>query len=253
MSYTVKLDLYEGPIGVLLTLIQGADLDIYQLSITDLVNDFMAEIELRKRLDLEVATEFLLVAATLIEIKCRKLFPTTSLLDDDEELAFFEERDLLLARLLEAKTYRDVSSVFGTLIELGMARYRREVGFGIELAYLVPDPLSHNQADDLALAYERVMRATTPEVLSTHHVTPLPRMSVLEAREILLERLLATKDNSFEVVTSLASSKIEVVLYFLGLLELYKLGIIDAVQTELGSITIEVKGDLDQLTKATEE
>ena len=116
MSYTVKLDLYEGPIGVLLTLIQGADIDIYQLSITDLVADFMAEIELRKRLDLEIATEFLLVAATLIEIKCRKLFPSSSLLDDDEELAFFEERDLLLARLLEAKTYRDVSSEFSPII-----------------------------------------------------------------------------------------------------------------------------------------
>ena len=251
MSYTVKLDLYEGPIGVLLSLIQGSDIDIYQLSITDLVNDFMAEIELRKRLDLEVATEFLLVAATLIEIKCRKLFPSTSSLDDDEELAFFEERDLLLARLLEAKTYRDVSNVFGTLIDLGMARFGREVGFGGELAHLVPDPLSNIGAGDLAAAYERALRATTPEALSTHHVTPLPKMSVVEAREILLNRLLESRNNSFEVVTSLASSKIEVVLYFLGLLELYKLGLIDAVQNGMGAITIEVIGDRDQLSKAT--
>ncbi|MDA8196279.1 MAG: ScpA family protein [Actinomycetota bacterium] len=246
MSYTVKLDLYEGPIGVLLTLIQGADIDIYQLSITDLVADFMAEIELRKRLDLEIATEFLLVAATLIEIKCRKLFPSSSLLDDDEELAFFEERDLLLARLLEAKTYRDVSSVFGTLIELGAARFGREVGFGVELSHLVPDPLSNLDPIELANAYDKALRASTPESLSTHHVTPLPRMSVLEAREILLSRLVETKSNSFEVVTTLASTKIEVVLYFLGLLELYKLGLIRASQGEFGGILIEVIDDTDK-------
>ena len=166
-------------------------------------------------------------------------------------LAFFEERDLLLARLLEAKTYRDVSNVFGTLIDLGMARFGREVGFGGELAHLVPDPLSNIGAGDLAAAYERALRATTPEALSTHHVTPLPKMSVVEAREILLNRLLESRNNSFEVVTSLASSKIEVVLYFLGLLELYKLGLIDAVQNGMGAITIEVIGDRDQLSKAT--
>ncbi|CAG4915303.1 MULTISPECIES: segregation/condensation protein A [Acidithrix] len=230
MSFEVKMDIYEGPIGLLLSLIQGQDLDVYQLSISKLVSDYLVEIERRKAIDLEVATEFLLVAATLLEIKCRRLFPNLTALDDEEEIAFFEERDLLLARLLECKTYRDVSLVIASLLEVGGRRRSRDAGFGIELSHLVADPLGKVSPDKLALVYREVVSRQPKESLGPIHVTPLPKVSVAQARDKILARLTLKKEVPFDELIEFSSHRIEIVVMFLGLLELFKLGKIEISQ-----------------------
>ncbi len=105
MAYDVCTPVYEGPFEMLLHLILQEEVDLWELSLTDLVDSFLRELEAVGSLDLDVATQFLLVASTLIELKARRLLPGIADAELDEELMRFEERDLLLSRLLACKTF----------------------------------------------------------------------------------------------------------------------------------------------------
>ena len=109
MAYEVTTPVYEGPFDLLLHLILREQVDLYEVSLAAIVDAYLAELERIQSLDLDVATEFLLIAATLVELKARRLLPGRDDVDLDEELALWEERDLLLARLLECKTFKDVA------------------------------------------------------------------------------------------------------------------------------------------------
>ena len=113
----VTTPVYEGPFDLLLQLILKEDVDIYEIDLAKIVDAYLAEIGRMRDLDLDVATEFLLIAATLVELKSRRLLPGSADVDLDEEFALWEERDLLLARLIECKTFKDVSQVFAELAE----------------------------------------------------------------------------------------------------------------------------------------
>ena len=108
---------YEGPFDLLLQLILAEEVDIYEVSLARIVDAYLAEIERMQALDLDVATEFLLIAATLVELKARRLLPGAADVDLDDELALWEERDLLLARLLECKTFKDVARCSAALAD----------------------------------------------------------------------------------------------------------------------------------------
>src|SRR5918994_126159 len=128
MAIDVATPVYEGPFDLLLQLILAEEVDLYEVSLARIVDAYLAEIERLQALDLDVATEFLLIAATLVELKARRLLPGTADLDLDEELALWEERDLLLARLLECKTFKDVSQVFNHLADQADRSVARQVG-----------------------------------------------------------------------------------------------------------------------------
>ena len=113
MAYDVATPVFEGPFDLLLHLILREQVDIYEVSLSRIVDAYLVEIERLQSVDLDVATEFLLIAATLVELKARRLLPGRDDIDLDDELALWEERDLLLARLLECKTFKDVAGVFG--------------------------------------------------------------------------------------------------------------------------------------------
>ena len=230
LSVEVKLDVYEGPVGLLLSLIQAQSIDVYQISIAQLVQGYLAEIEARRSLDLEVATEFLIVAAMLLDIKCRKLFPRENL-DDDEDMAFFEERDLLLARLLECKTYRDVSGVLSVMMANGSRRYPRIVGFGDDVKHLVRDPLTDITLDQLGTTFIKLLKQQAQKiVINDMHITPLPKMSIQVAREKILDRLSRGIGLTFDDICRGSTLRIDIVVYFLGLLELLRLGKITVEQ-----------------------
>ena len=106
---------YEGPFDLLLQLILAEEVDIHEVSLARIVDAYLAEIERMQQLDLDIATEFLLIAATLVELKARRLLPEPTDVDVDDELALWEERDLLLARLLECKTFKDAATVLRQL------------------------------------------------------------------------------------------------------------------------------------------
>ena len=131
MGYEVRTAVYEGPFDLLLHLILRQEVDLWELSLATIVDEYLTELERLESLDLDVATEFLLIAATLVELKTRRLLPAPSDLDLDEDLLRFEERDLLLARLLECKTFKDAARAISALMrraERSVARAGRARG-----------------------------------------------------------------------------------------------------------------------------
>src|SRR3954453_4718779 len=109
MGYEVVTPVFEGPFDLLLHLIVKQEVDLWEIDLATIVDPYLASVEQLGRLDLDVATEFLLIAATLVELKARRLLPAPEAIDLDEELARWEHRDYLLARLLECKTFQDAA------------------------------------------------------------------------------------------------------------------------------------------------
>ena len=117
VAIEVATPVYEGPFDLLLHLIMREEVNIHEISLSTIVDAYLTELAKMKELDLEIATEFLLIAATLIEIKARRLLPGKENIDLDDELALWGERDLLLARLLECKTFKDVAKILAEFVD----------------------------------------------------------------------------------------------------------------------------------------
>ena len=128
MPYEVTTPVFEGPFDLLLHLILKEEVDLWEISLARIVDAFCEEVEKMQRVDLDVATEFLLIAATLVELKARRLLPGRDDVDLDEELSRFEQRDLLLARLLDCKTFQDAARVLHTRLVEGGRSVPRTAG-----------------------------------------------------------------------------------------------------------------------------
>src|SRR4051812_13363480 len=238
MAFAVATPVFEGPFDLLLHLILREQVDIYEVSLTRIVDAYLEEIERVQVVDLDVATEFLLIAATLVELKARRLLPGRDDVDLDDELALWEERDLLLARLLECKTFKDVAGVFGVLADGADRSFGRACGPDDRFAALMPDLLEGIKPRHIHSAY---LRATTPKVVPTidlFHVSPV-KASVADAMTELLDELPRVGRISFHRLTSGLIDRLEVIVRFLALLEMFKQGMVELDQTErFGDIDI---------------
>ena len=182
-------------------------------------------------IDLDLATEFLLIAATLIELKTRRLLPRKDDGDLDEELALWEERDLLLARLLDSKTFKDVASVFSDLVSRADLSFPRMAGPEERFATLMPDLLEGASPLRLQRAYFRAAAQKPPKVIGLEHVAPI-RASVADALITVSEQLRVDGRSTFRKLVAGITDRIEVVVRFLAILELYKQGRVDLDQVE---------------------
>ena len=117
VGVTVTTAVYQGPFDLLLGLILREEVELYEVSLSGIVDAYLTELECLEGLDLEMATEFLLIAAILVELKVRRLLPSDRRVDPDDEFGLWEERDLLLARLVECKTFKDAAVVLRGLSE----------------------------------------------------------------------------------------------------------------------------------------
>jgi segregation and condensation protein A len=245
MPYEVTTPVYEGPFDLLLHLILREQVDLYQVSLAAIVDAYLAEMERMDGLDLEVATEFLLIAATLVELKARRLLPGRDDIDLDEELALYEERDLLLTRLLECKTFKDVAATLDRLTDAAGRSVARVAPMEERFAGLVPDLLDGVTPQRLRLAFER---ATTPRPvprIDLDHVAPI-RASVADAVAELLAELPGAGRVSFRRLTAGVTERLEVIVRFLAVLELCKQGLVALDQAEtFGAIEITWLGDDD--------
>ena len=230
VGYDVQTSVYEGPFDMLLHLILRDQVDLYQVSLTGIVDAFLAELDRMSELDLESATEFLLIAATLVELKARRLLPGDPDPDLDDELGRWEERDLLLARLLECKTFKDAAAAFQGLSEAASRSVPRRSGLEDRFVGLVPDLLEGVTAADLAAAMARAM---TPRPVPTVDISHLHmvRASVADAVIELADELPRVGSIGFLALTAPLVERLEVVVRFLALLELFKQGLVDLVQT----------------------
>ena len=238
MPYEVQTAVFEGPFDLLLHLILREQVDLYEVSLSTIVDAYLQEVERLDALDLEVATEFLLIAATLIELKSRRLLPGENDLELDEELALWSERDLLLARLLECKTFKDAARVLARLAD-GAARCRPRVA-GVDDRYcdMVPDLLEGVGPDDLRRAFLRASAPRPIPRIDLDHVAPI-RASVTDAVEELLDELPRVGRIGFRELTASLVERLDVVVRFLAILELFKQGAVDLLQARtFGDIQI---------------
>lgn len=238
VAVDVATPVYEGPFDLLLHLIMREELDIHEISLSQIVDAYLAELAKMQELDLEVATEFLLIAATLVELKARRLLPGRENVDLDDELALWEERDFLLARLLECKTFKDVAKILSGFVDEADRVYGRTVGPDERFDGVTPDLLE-------GLTVEKLQRglisAITPRPrveLNLFHVSPI-RFTVAEAVEEMMDELPRVGETSFRRLTSSLVERLEIVVRFLAILELYKQGYIELDQVDrFGDIVV---------------
>jgi segregation and condensation protein A len=241
MDYVVKTEVFEGPFDLLLHLIARQRVDIWQVSLSRITEDYLAEVRRMRELNLEVATEFLVVAATLLELKAARLLPAPGS-DGDEVEAALEERDLLFARVLQYRAYKQVAGLFGTRMAGQAAYVPRRVGAEDVLRRIVPQLLVGVAPEELArLAAAAFVPAPTPEV-ATSHIAP-PKLSVAEAVTSLAGRLQQQGASSFEELVGRQAVPIEVVVGLLAVLELYKRSLVELDQTStFGEIAVRWTG-----------
>jgi segregation and condensation protein A len=229
VPYEVQTPLFEGPFDLLLHLILREQVDLYELQLAGIVDAYLRQIEQMENLDLDVATEFLLIAATLVELKARRLLPGDDDVDLDDELALWEERDLLLARLLECKTFKDAAIALSVLAADAGRSYPRTAGLEDRFLSVAPDLLDGITPDAVRAAF---LRATAPKPVlrvELEHVAPI-RASVTDAVEELLDELPRAGRISFRRLTGGLVEKLDIVVRFLAVLELFKHGLVELEQ-----------------------
>lgn len=245
MTIDVSTPVYEGPFDLLLQLILQEKVDIYEVDLSVIVDRYLVELERIQALDLDVATEFLLIAATLVELKTRRLLPGSDDIDLDEEFSLWEERDLLLARLIECKTFKDVAQVFSRLADEADLSFPRLVGPDERFAGLIPDLLEGTSVRRLQSAAIRALTPRPEPIVDLFHVNPI-RFTVAEAVAELIDELPRVGRISFRRLTADLGERLEVIVRFLAVLELFKQGVVDLDQPErFGDIQVIWTADGD--------
>ncbi|MHB1510507.1 MAG: segregation and condensation protein A [Acidimicrobiales bacterium] len=245
MAYEVRTQIYEGPFDVLLRLINEQRVELYEVSLSDIVDAFLAEIAGLERVDLEGATEFLLIAAILVELKSRRLLPDLESAVREEDFALLEERDYLLARLVECTTFSAAGRRLLELENRASRSYPRIAGPDERFAGLAPDLLAGVCLDDLRQAAQRALAERPKPRVEIEHVL-VDEVTVAEVVQSLVHLLGRSGPVTFRELTSDARSRNEVVVHFLGVLELYKQGLVELDQVvTFGDLVVTWVGGSD--------
>ena len=239
MAYAVSTPAFEGPIDLLLHLVTSHEVDVLDIPLLPVVDGFVAVLsEQRQLIDFNQLSEFLLVASILVELKSQKLLPGREAADEDEDLIGWEERDLLLARLLECRAYAAAADVFVALAERASRSVPREVGLDDDFVVHAPDLLAGITPEDVAEAYVRGSAERSVPRVDLSHVT-VDTVSVSEAVSELIAMPESARATSFRVLVEGCRTRIEVIVRFLALLELCKMGRVTLGQgTTFGDLAI---------------
>jgi segregation and condensation protein A len=241
-AHSVALDVFEGPLDLLLHLITRRRIDIYEVSLAAIASDYVAALRDRDDLDLESATGFLVVAATLLELKSSRLLPGPA--EAPEEARLLEERDVLLARLVECSTFRAAGAWIAGRLEEGGSAHGRTAGLEPRFAGLVPDVLAGTSIEDLARAAARSLAPRPEPEIDVTHIAPATA-SVRDAIHTLAAQLRVGSEMTFRELCSSARRRMDVVVRFLGLLELFKAGAVSLGQADrFGEIRARWTGEV---------
>lgn len=227
MSVHITTPVFEGPLDLLLQLITRRKVDITAVSLSDIVTDYLAVLEGMRALDLEITSEFLLIAATLIQMKTRQLLPGDEI-DIDLELELKAERDRLLARLLACVTFKDVAAVLEARWREGVLYLPRRGGLDRDDIPPPPPPIIPVDPPGLAQIMTNILERTPPSVTMDHLDWEMP--SVERAITSLRTRVRQNLTTTFTELVSDCTQTAEIVAYFLALLELVRWGVIGVSQ-----------------------
>ncbi|MEJ0014588.1 MAG: segregation/condensation protein A [Actinomycetota bacterium] len=225
-AFSVHLSNFDGPFDLLLQLISRHKMDITDIALGVVTDDFIAYIRALEGSemgwDLDQTTEFLVVAATLLDLKAARLLPSGEI-EDEGDLALLEARDLLFARLLQYRAFKEIASIFQGRIELADKSFARLVAMESHFAQLLPEVLIGVGPNRFAAIAERVLHPKSAPVLSVDHLH-LPLVSVAQEAAKMVDALRMSGRSSFRTLIGDAESTLVVVARFLALLELYREG-----------------------------
>jgi segregation and condensation protein A len=258
-GFTVHLEVFEGPFDLLLSLIAKRQLDVTLVALAQVTDEFLAHIRAGgDDWDLDQASSFLVVAATLLDLKVARLLPSAEV-EDEEDLALLEARDLLFARLLQYRAFKQMAAVLGERFADEGRRYPRQVPMEPAFTALLPEVLLGVTPQQFAEAAARAMTPRPRPEVGLDHLHA-PKVSVREQAVVLAARLKTAGSASFRGLSADAGSVLVVVARFLALLELYREGAVAFDQvTPLGDLHIrwiageEVAAELDRWAHETGE
>jgi len=231
MTYQVQLEIFAGPLDLLLHLIEQSKLDIYDIPIAIITEQFLSYLHTIELLNLEVAGDFIVMAATLMQIKARMLLPKPVTLDNREDVEDEEDpRKELVDRLMEYKRIKEASHLLRELEQEQMMFFARSGGvFTDQQLAPVSDPLKGLSIWDILDAFQTILISLTPseENLSL----PVEEISVKQVMEQILRSVTLTNGGmDFTEVFRDKRSRNSIITAFIALLELIRLHRVIAVQ-----------------------
>ena len=247
-AFSVHLDNFDGPFDLLLQLISRHKMDVTEVALSAVTDEFIAFIHALENSgegwELDQATEFLVVAATLLDLKAARLLPSGDV-EDEEDLALLEARDLLFARLLQYRAFKQIAATFSERIQVAEKSFPRVVALDPALSALLPEVLIGVGAARFAAIAERVLTPKTTPVVALEHLHSA-MVSVTEESKRVVQALRAGKSMSFRNLISDADNTLVVVARFLALLDLYRQGVLRFEQViALGELQISWTGSLE--------
>jgi len=255
-GFSVHLANFDGPFDLLLQLISRHKMDVTEVSLSIVTDEFISFIRgleaSGQGWELEQATEFLVVAATLLDLKAARLLPSGDV-EDEEDLALLEARDLLFARLLQYRAFKEIAATFSERIAAADKSFARVVALDPALAALLPEVLIGVGAQRFAAIAERVLTPNVAPVVAVQHLH-MALVSVAEESKMVVEALRHSKSLSFRNLIADADSTLVVVARFLALLDLYRQGVLRFDQViALGELQISWTGSLEGEVEITNE
>lgn len=255
-TFSVRLENFDGPFDLLLQLISRHKMDITEISLSLVTDEFISFIRSLEQNGqgwrLDQATEFLVVAATLLDLKAARLLPSGEV-DDEEDLALLEARDILFARLLQYRAFKEIVATFVDRIALSDKSFARVVALEASLSALLPEVLIGVGPARFAAIAERVLTPKSSPVISVEHLH-LPLVSVVEESKRVVEALRRSTSLSFRNLIADADTTIVIVARFLALLDLYRQGVLRFNQViALGELQISWTGSLDGEVEVSDE
>lgn len=255
-AFSVHLNNFDGPFDLLLQLISRHKMDVTEISLSLVTDEFIAFIRALEASGegwrLDQATEFLVVAATLLDLKAARLLPTGEV-DDEEDLALLEARDILFARLLQYRAFKEIAATFSERITMADKFFPRVVALDPTLSALLPEVLIGVGPQRFAAIAERVLTPKVSPIVSTEHLYQ-QMVSVAEESRVVIEALRRSKSMSFRNLVSDTDNVLVVVARFLALLDLYRQGVLRFDQViALGELQISWTGSASGEVEVTDE
>ncbi|MCW2808796.1 MAG: segregation/condensation protein [Marmoricola sp.] len=253
-GFAVRLDNFEGPFDLLLSLISKHKMDVTEVALSKVTDEFIAHIKAAGDVwDLDQTTSFLLVASTLLDLKAARLLPQGDV-EDEEDLALLEARDLLFARLLQYKAFKQVADILDHRMAAEALRHPRSVGLEERFATLLPEVLIGLGLQEFAALAARAMEPKPePETIGLGHIHA-PAVSVREQATVVVGRLQGSGTMTFRALAADAPDTMTRVARFLALLELFREGVVAFDQmTPLGELSIRWTGTEDVEIEITDE
>lgn len=227
MSFEIKLPLFEGPFDLMLFFIERDELDIYDIPISKITKDFLDYIHQLEKMEIEVASEFILFAATLMKIKSKMLLPRPEFDENGEEI---DPREELIRHLLEYKKYKSVISELADLESIRLSKEKRG-NIVSELQELSKVENVEAEIQDIDLykllkVYQKIMAKYASRTDETKHTVVQYPYTIEKQKDFILEKISFKDKVPFSEFINYKPDKIFVIYTFLAILELLQLSLV---------------------------